>query len=369
VSRLGVSTRAVHAGLPPPRQGEPLLPGPTLAAPYHLRGDPQSSEYVYGRYGNPTWRAYERALGELDGGEAVAFASGVAACAAVLFSVLPPRGSLVLPSDCYPAVRRIAAQLAERGVELRQAPTTDLLDALPERLDLLWVETPSNPGLDVCDLGAAAAAAHERGALLAVDNTLATPLGQAPLGLGADYCVTSATKHLSGHSDLVLGYVTAREPGRAAALREWRTSTGAIPGPFEAWLGHRSLATLALRLERGCANALALAERLSERDDVRALRYPGLPSDPAHELARRQMSAFGTLIGFDLGGRERAERFFAAAELVIEATSFGGVHTIAERRARWPGDRVPEGFVRLSAGCDDGADLLADVERALDASA
>jgi cystathionine gamma-lyase len=186
--------------------------------------------------------------------------------------------------------------------------------------------------------------------------------------LGADYAMTSATKHLSGHADLMLGYVATRDSEGAEALRDWRTEAGSIPGPFEVWLAHRSLATYALRLERGSANALALAELLSGRDDVTGVRYPGLPGDLGHEIARRQMRGYGTVIAFEVGGRERAERFLARSELITEATSFGGVQTTAERRGRWGGDDVTEGFIRLSAGCEDAADLLADVERALAAA-
>ncbi|HEX2233005.1 MAG TPA: PLP-dependent transferase, partial [Thermoleophilaceae bacterium] len=222
--------------------------------------------------------------------------------------------------------------------------------------------------LDVCDVRTLSAAARERGAIVAVDNTFSTPLGQRPLELGADLSVTSATKYLAGHSDLLLGYAAARDGELADRLRDWRTETGAIAGPFETWLAHRSLATLDLRLERGCANALALAELLAGRDDVAGVRYPGLPGDPAHELANRQMSRSGTVVSFDLGNRESAERFLDAAKLVTEATSLGGVHTVAERRARWGGDQVTEGFIRLSAGCEDPADLVEDVERALDAA-
>jgi cystathionine gamma-lyase len=149
-------------------------------------------------------------------------------------------------------------------------------------------------------------------------------------------------------------------------LRDWRTETGAIAGPFESWLAHRSLVTLDVRLERGCANAAALAEALAAREDVSGLRYPGLPGDPAHELAARQMNRFGTILAFDLGSRERAEEFLERAELVTQSTSFGGVHTTAERRGRWGRDEVPEGFIRLSAGCEDTDDLVADVVRALD---
>jgi cystathionine gamma-lyase len=211
-------------------------------------------------------------------------------------------------------------------------------------------------------------AAHAAGALVAVDNTLATPLGQRPLELGADFSVSSDSKHSTGHSDLILGHVAVSDPGLAAELHEWRRGTGAVPGPFEVWLAHRSLATLDVRLERQGATALALASLLAERPDVRGVRYPGRPGDPAHELAARQMSRFGSVVGFDLGTRERADRFLAGCELVAESTSFGGVHSSAERRARWSGNEVAEGFIRFSVGCEDAEDLLEDVRRALDGS-
>jgi cystathionine gamma-lyase len=270
-----------------------------------------------------------------------------------------------MPSDCYMHVREVATDyLEQRGVEVTLLPTAELVpDALPERIDLLWLETPSNPGLDVCDIQALAAEGRKRGAVVAVDNTLPTPLGQRPLALGADFSVTSATKHLCGHSDLLMGYVAARDPEPAEALRGWRSMTGSIAGPLETWLAHRSLATLDVRLERGEANAAALAQLLDGR--VKALRYPGLSSDPAHELAARQMTRFGTVLCFDLESRERAEAFLERARLVTDATSFGGVLTMAERRVRWGGDDVPEGFIRLSAGCEAMEDLLADVEQAL----
>jgi cystathionine gamma-lyase len=199
-----------------------------------------------------------------------------------------------------------------------------------------------------------------------VDNTTAGPLMQRPLDLGAGAAVTSATKQMSGHADLLLGYVTTRDPDRAQRLRDWRRCGGSIPGPFEAWLAHRSLPTLEVRLERSCANALALAELIAARDDVVSVAYPGLASDPGHEVARRQMSGFGTVLSFDLESADRAERFLDAARLVTDATSFGSVQTTAERRARWGGDDVSEGFIRLSAGVEDTKDLAADVEQALD---
>lgn len=363
-------TRAVHAGLPEPVRGEPFLPGPVFAGPFHLPGDPEDAEYGYGRYGNPTWTNYEAALAELEGGQAVAFASGMAAVTAVLYA-LGGDGPIVVSQDGYFMTRRAAARLGEAaGVEVRLAPT-DTAGAVEATAGarLVIVETPSNPGLDVCDVAAVAEAARTAGALLAVDNTLATPLRQRPLELGADLSLGAGTKALAGHADLMIGHVAAREPDHAEALRAWRRQAGAIPGPFEAWLAHRSLATLDVRLERQEATALALAELLAERDDVTDLRYPGLPDDPAHRVAARQMQGFGGVLGFDAGDRDRAEAFLAACELAIEATSFGGVHTTAERRARWGGDDVPQGRIRMSAGVEDTVDVCADVERALDATA
>ena len=367
----GPSTRAVHAGLPPAEDGAPLLAGPVLAAPYHLRGDLDPEPAGYARDVNPTWSAVEAALGGLEEAESVLFASGMAGICAVLEPALSAGDVLVVAHDGYPGVRGVAQdRLAPRGVEIRFVPTdTDAIVAACGGATLVWIETPSNPALDVCDIAAVADAAHAAGARLAVDNTLATPLGQRPFDFGADAVAYSATKALSGHSDLVLGLVSVRDPEWAAGLRRHRSQGGAIAGPFEAWLLHRSLATLSLRLARQSDNALALARFLRARTDVAAVYHPGLEEHPAHALAQRQMAHFGPLVGFTLDGAERAQRFLAALELVAEATSFGGVHATAERRARWGSDAVAEGFIRFSAGCEDAEDLIADVERALDATA
>jgi cystathionine gamma-lyase len=348
----GPSTRAVHAGLPPAEQGEPLLPGPILAAPYHLRGAKDAAPYGYGRDGNPTWTNLERALGELDGGESVVFASGMAALTAVILPRLRPGQVLVACGDGYPGIRKLAAEhLEPHGVQVRLVPTdTEAIVAAVDGAALVWAETPSNPALDVCDVDAVAAAAHAAGALLAVDNTVATPLGSRPLDHGADFAMLSGTKSLSGHSDVLLGAVSVRDPALADELRAWRSTTGSVLGPFEAWLAHRSLATLGLRLERSQANARALADALADRDDVTGVRWPGV----------------GAVLALTLSSAERAQAFLDACELVSEATSFGGVHSTAERRARWGTDDVPEGFIRFSAGCEDTNDLVTDVVQALD---
>lgn len=361
------ATRVIHAGVPAPEQGTPFRPGPTFASTYHLSGEPAGVPFSYGRFDNPTWASFEQALGELEGGSVVAYPSGMAAVAAVMGCVLRPGDVVVMPSDSYYTSRVLAeGYFAAMGVEVRTAPTEG--DQQAQKLEgarLLWLETPSNPGLEVCDIAALAAEARRTGVLVAVDNTTATPLGQRPLSLGADFSVASDTKALSGHSDLLLGHVAASDPEWATRLRVWRTQMGSIPGPMEVWLAHRSLATLDVRLERMCANALAIARFLAERSEVRRVRYPGLPDDPAHPVAARQMIRFGHVLSFELADREAAERFFGASRLVYEATSFGGVHSSAERRARWGGDVIPEGFIRFSAGLEDPADLLEDLSRAL----
>jgi cystathionine gamma-lyase len=287
-----------------------------------------------------------------------------------MLSTLVPGDVVVASGDGYPIVRTLAEEhLAPRGVETRYVPTTGDWQSAIDGARLVWLETPSNPRLDLCDVEAIAGAAHEAGALVALDNTLATPLSQSPLALGCDFAVASDTKGMTGHADLLMGHVATRDEQLGAQIRAWRSHAGAVPAPFEVWLAHRSLATLDVRLERQCANAQALAEALASRDDVADVRYPGLPSHPQHELARRQMRRFGMVVSFTLDSAERAQRFIESCALVIEATSFGGVHTTAERRARWGhGDDVPEGFIRLSAGIEDGRDLVADIQSALDST-
>ncbi|MFF4603913.1 cystathionine gamma-lyase [Streptomyces sp. NPDC001339] len=367
-------TRVVRAGLPEPDPYEPALPGPVFAAHFHLPGD-TTGPYTYGRDGNPTWTRLEQAIGELEspdeGAHTVAFASGMAAISAVLFSQLRSGDAVVLPSDGYQLLPAVRTRLESYGIEVRTAPTAD--DAQLGVLNgarLLWIETPSNPGLDVCDIRRLADAAHRQGALVAVDNTLATPLGQRPLDLGADFSVASGTKALTGHGDVLLGYATTRDAALADSVRLWRKTVGAIPGPMESWLAHRSLATLALRVRQQSAGALALATALADRPEITGLRHPGLPSDPSHERAARQMrpGRFGSVVSFTLPDTSHAERFLAALSLVDAATSFGGVRSSAERRARWGGDAVPEGFIRFSVGVEEPEDLIADVTRALDAA-
>lgn len=370
MASYGDATRVVRAGLPDPAPGQPLRPGLVLASTYAL--DPQTGPVpgrdAYGRPDSPTRRQLEAAIGELEGGQCLTFASGMAAVSALLLTQLGPGDTVLLPSDGYFLTRTFAQQaLAERGVTIKLVPTAGPYPSF-DNVRLVLLETPANPGLDVCDIAELCAAAHAHGALVAVDNTTATPLGQTPLELGADIVVASGTKALTGHSDLLLGYVAVRDPQILAQLQTWRTNTGGIPGNFDAWLAHRSLATLDLRLARQAENAAALCGVLSRHEVVRSLRWPGLPTDPSSVVASKQMRRIPGIVTFELASAEAVAVFFAAARLIGAATSFGGVHTTGDRRAQW-GDDVPPGLVRLSCGIEDPADLVADVAQALDAVA
>lgn len=357
----------LRAGHKPTTEPGAFTAGPQFSATYATPGDPAQHALQYGRFHNPTWTAWEEALAVLEGGPAIAYASGMAAVSAVFGVTLKPGDVVVLPSDSYYTTRVLASSWLEGiGVQVRLAPTRHNAQAsLLDGARLLWLETPTNPQLDVCDIHMLTAMAHEKGVLVAVDNTTATPYLQQPLALGADYVVSSDTKALTGHSDLVLGHVAATDVDRATSLRTWRTQHGAIPGPMEVWLAHRSLATLALRVTHQSSSALQLARFLTTQSAVEAVHYPGLSEHPGHGIAARQMQAFGSVVSFDLATRSRAERFFRSLTLVREATSFGGVHSTAERRARWGGDAISEGFIRFSVGCEAIDDILNDVGAAL----
>lgn len=374
------ATRIIRSTLTPVVAGEPIHHGPVFAAPFHTPGDPGAEAYTYARSHNPTWTALESALAQMESGEgytarALIYGSGIAAVAAVFAAVLRPGDVAVLPSDCYFGARALLEQqFVPMGITLKLAATAgDAQAALLSGAKLLWLESPSNPKMDVCDIVRLSKLAHEAGALVGVDNTTATPLGQSPLALGADFSMSSDTKLISGHGDLLAGHVAVREHATDAAgaklydkLLQGRTMSGAILGPMEAWLVLRSIATLPLRLERSCANALALAKFLSRRAEVLQVMYPGLEGHPSHALAARQMQAFGPILSFVLSDKAAAHRFLAKAQLITDATSFGAVHTTAERRARWGHDDIPEGLVRLSAGCEAVEDLIDDIDQALE---
>jgi cystathionine gamma-lyase len=326
-----------------------MLPGPSLAAPVHLSGEgvPEG----YGRYANFSWSLLESAIGSLEGGECLVFASGMAAVTAVAMTC---PGPLLVPEDGYPGIRKVAGELLADARFC--ASTTEAYLAAGKGAAAIFVETPSNPLLDVVDIAAVRGAFPD--AVIVVDNSLATPLGQRPLSLGATVSVAAATKGLSGHSDLLLGYVCTEDEDLMGRIRWWRDQTGGIASAFDAWLAHRSIATAELRIARQSASAMAVAAALRERD-VRVWH----PSD--HDVALEQMTHFGPLVSFDLGTEEAASAFLEGCALVAEATSFGGVHSTAERRARWGTDPVGPGFIRFSCGCEDTEDLVADVLSAL----
>jgi cystathionine gamma-synthase len=349
----------------------------------------QGGDLTYGRDGNPTWSALEKAIGGLEGGSALVFASGMAAVASVLES-LPVPGRVVVAGDAYMGVRRFLTDVAERGRlafhTVDASNTAATLAACAEvagreRADstrpglgergLLWLESPTNPLLAVPDLEALIAGAQQLGLAVAVDNTFATPLLQRPLDFGADVVVHSATKLLSGHTDVVLGAAVSSRADVIEALETRRSLHGAIAGPWEAWLVLRGLRTLSVRLERAQANAAELAVRLGNHAAVETVRYPGLPDHPGHRLAARQMRGFGTMVAFEVsGGAGAADAVVDAVRLATAGTSLGGVETLIERRARWIGDKLlPPGLLRLSVGIEDVEDLWLDLDGALRSAA
>ncbi|HEX2074794.1 MAG TPA: cystathionine gamma-lyase [Geodermatophilus sp.] len=369
----GDGTRSVRAGEPAAVPGAPLRPSPVFAAPYHLGDQPPRTggADAYARTEHPTLRVFEHAVGELDGGRCLSFATGMAAISAAVLAPVRAGDRVVLPSDGYYATRMLAREELERfGVRAEYVATPEIT-AVAARGDLdgarlVLLETPSNPQLDVCDIAAVARATRATGALLAVDNTTATPLGQRPLALGADLTVGSDTKALTGHSDLLLGHVSTADDELYARLKAWRDHTGSTPGPFEAWLGHRSLSTLDLRLARQAITAAAVADLLAGHPAVTGVRWPWRPGDPSAELAARQMLRPNGVVSAELPDDGAVRRLLGATRLWTAATSFGGVHSTVDRRAQWGGDAVAPGFVRFSCGIEDTADLVADLAAGLD---
>ena len=353
---LQPATRVVSLGRAERAPGQQVGPPLTLTSTYHADGDVN-----YARSGNPTWSAFEEALGSLEGGDALVFASGMAAVAATL-SLVPHGGRVVVPTAAYNGTLVTLAERSAAGeVDVTHVEITDTA-AVVAALDgaaLLWIESPTNPLLEVADVAALAAAARERGVLVAVDNTFATPLLQQPLALGVDVVVHSVTKYLSGHSDLILGAVVTGSTGTGQALHErlrrHRQLHGAIAGPMETWLALRGLRTLSVRLERASANAADLAQRLATHPGVAVVRYPG----------------FGAMIAIDVAGdAAAAERVAATTAIWVHSTSLGGVESQIERRRRQPGEpeAVPEQLLRLSVGIEDVEDLWRDLDAALDAA-
>jgi cystathionine gamma-synthase len=350
-----LATRVVSAGRPPAAPNAALNVPVTLTSTYVASdGGTQPGDVVYGRWTNPTWEAFETVLGSLEGGRALLFGSGMAAVAAAL-DLVAEGATVVAPRHAYSGTLGILGELAERGrrgVRLADLSDTEAAREAIEGADLVWVETPTNPMLEVADLPALVDAAHAAGALLVVDNTFATPLLQRPLEVGADVVVHSVTKYLAGHSDVVLGAVATADDALLARLHGYRTLHGAIPGPLESFLALRGLRTLHLRVERAGRNAADLAERLRGHPAVERVRYPG----------------FGAIVSIEVaGGADAAERVASSTRLWVHATSLGGVESTLERRRRHAAEAptVPENLVRLSVGVEDVEDLWTDLNAAL----
>ncbi|MGE9807873.1 MULTISPECIES: trans-sulfuration enzyme family protein [unclassified Janibacter] len=351
---LAPATRLVQLGRPPATPGGGVNAPLALTSTYHADGPVN-----YARVGNPTWDAFEEALGSLEGGDALVFSSGMGAISAAL-SLLPHGGTIVVPGHAYNGTLASLDALAAEGAAVVRRVSIDDTAAVVAALDgadLLWLESPTNPMLEVADIPTLVAAAHERDVLVVVDNTFATPLLQRPLEDGADVVAHSVTKYLAGHSDVILGALVTPHTERGRALHQRlhtrRSLGGAIAGPTETWLALRGLRTLHVRLERACANALVLAERLRGHARVERVRHPG----------------FGAIISIEVtGGLEGAERVAAATRVWVHSTSLGGVESQIERRGRHASEppTVPAQLLRLSVGIEDVEDLWRDLEQALE---
>ncbi|MFI7493986.1 trans-sulfuration enzyme family protein [Kocuria sp. M4R2S49] len=369
---LRPDTVLVAGGRPAPEHDAPVGPSIVLTSTYRGSGDLDDQNRTYGRFSNPTWEDVEDVLARLEQAQlpGLLYASGLAAVASVL-ALVPAGGRLVLPRHSYQGSLALAADLESRGMlTVRAVDVTDTEEVVAalDAADLLWLESPTNPMLEVADLPALLAAARERGVLTCVDNTFATPLLQRPLEHGADVVVHSVTKYLAGHSDVVLGAAVTSDPALRSRLKGHRSLHGAIPGPFEAWLALRGMRTLALRVERSAASAGELARRLQQHPAVLEVRYPGLPGDPGHERAAAQMDGFGSVLAIvPAGGVAAVEAAVDTLRVWTPATSLGGVESLIERRRRHHEEphSVPETLLRLSVGIENVEDLWEDLDRAL----
>ncbi len=350
--------------------GRPDGPGAPLTPPLHLNSTYRfGGEVGYGRSGNPTWHAFEEVLGDAEGGEAVAFSSGLAACTAVL-DLVPLGGAVVAPRRLYMGTMLQLRERAEESrIELRLVDPTDtegIVDAA-RGAAMLWLETPTNPLLEMVDLGSVGEE-RDPATLLVVDSTFATPVVQRPLERGADIVVHSATKGIGGHADLLMGAVVTRGD-LAERIRARREGYGAVPGVLEAFLALRGLRTLDVRMERAQRSAQRIAEYLADDPRVTTVHYPGLPDDPGHSLALDQMDGFGSMLSFvPVGGEAAAQRLCAATRVFANATSLGGVESLIEWRGRHETERsmgTPGDLVRISVGIEHPDDLIADLDRAL----
>ncbi|MDO4255538.1 MAG: PLP-dependent transferase [Kocuria sp.] len=371
---LHPETTVVSGGRPAPVHDAAVSPSVVLTSTYRGASDMVSSDRGYGRISNPTWDDFEEVLGRLEGSElpALAFASGLAAVAAV-FSLVPVGGKVVVPTHAYQGTQVLVDDAVATGrFTVTRVDITDTQAVLQAArgTDLLWVESPTNPMLEVADLPTLLATTRREGILTAVDNTFATPLLQQPLEIGAQIVVHSVTKYLAGHSDVILGAAVTQDPQIRETLHHHRSIHGAVAGPFETWLALRGMRTLALRIQRSGQNAAELARRLSKHPAVERVRYPGLSTDPGHERATAQMNGgYGAVVSVELAtDAAGAQKVVEALELWTPATSLGGVESLIERRRRHHDeiDTVPEALLRLSVGIENVEDLWQDLAQGLE---
>ena len=368
LNKLATESKVVAAGRPAKQPDGALNPPIALNSTFHEGGP-----IGYGRYGNETWSALEDAISTLEGGKTLLLSSGMAAISAV-FSLLPEGSVVVAANNGYQGTTTLLKKLHEseklkvRFVNL--ANTDETVAAIPGA-QMLYLESPLNPLLEIIDLPKLIAAGKAAGCGVAVDNTLATPLLQNPLALGADIVIHSVTKYLSGHSDLILGSLSTNDSALYNRLEQSRRYGGAVAGPFEAWIALRGVRTFALRMQRSQENALELATRLSKDGRVAKVRYPGLPTDAYHQMAKSFMKGFGAMISFDVNGSvDQVDLMCNSSRLITNATSLGGVESIWERRRRWATESasVPENLIRFSVGIENVDDLWADIEHAFTAA-
>lgn len=360
--KLATESQVVAAGRPEKKPDGALNPAIALNSTFHEGGP-----IGYGRYGNEAWSALEEAISVLEGGKTLIFSSGMAAISSV-FSLLPQGAIIVAAENGYQGTTTMLKKMHEaKKLEVRfvNLPNTDeVLKALPGA-QMLYLESPTNPAIEVVDLPVVIAAGKKTGSIIVVDSTLATPMVQNPLALGADIALHSVTKYLSGHSDILLGCVVTNDESIFERVEQARRYGGAIPGPFEAWIALRGLRTFALRMQRSQENAMELAKRLEKDPRVLRVRYPGLASDPYHERAKSFMKGFGAMISFEVKADiAQIDKMCNSSTLITNATSLGGVESIWERRRRWATEShtIPENLIRFSVGIENVDDLWSDIQ-------
>jgi cystathionine gamma-synthase len=361
-------TKVVAAGRPDKKPDGALNPPISLNSTFHEGGP-----IGYGRYGNESWSALEEAISSLEGGQTLIYGSGMAAISCV-FSLLPHGAVIIASHHGYQGTTTMLKQMHESGrltVRFVDLADTEATLAQIPGTQMLYLESPINPGIEVVDLPKLIAAGKAAGCGVAVDNTLASPMVQNPLAMGADIAIHSVTKYLSGHSDLLLGSTSTNDPALNVRLEQARRYGGAIAGPFEAWLALRGLRTFSLRMKKSQENAMDLAQRLEKHPAISRVRYPGLASDPFHERAKSFMKGFGAVVSFEVKASvEQIDLMCNSAKLITNATSLGGVESLWERRRRWKteSETIPENLIRFSVGIENADDLWADIQSAMAAA-